>query len=227
MDLRTGLRTTGSVRSFTTEPVTEAQVSAVLDTARFAPSGGNKQGWKVIWVRESANRERLLELSRLGWNAYAGISAAGHRPFATDDTGLWTGHPDGLDVDALRNKSVPFPLLDQLPEAAAVLVVCVDLRVIANVDVDSQRTKLAAGASIYPFVWNLLLAARSEGLGGVMTTFVIREQETARELLGIPDAYGIAAMVFLGHPVHQNTKLTRRQVHEFATVDRFDGHPIA
>ncbi len=55
MELREGLRTTGSVRAFTDEAVTPEQVSAVLETARFAPSGGNKQGWHVIWVRDAAD----------------------------------------------------------------------------------------------------------------------------------------------------------------------------
>lgn len=226
MELRDGLRSTGSVRAFSTEPVTAQQVTAVLDTARFAPSGGNKQGWHVITVQDPGTRRELCDLAVLGWREYMGLTAAGHRPFATDDTGVWQGIPDGLSLDDLRTRPAPLQLLDELTDGVAMLIVCADLRVIANVDVDSARTKLAAGGSIYPFVWNMLLAARAEGLGGVMTTFVIRQQEAARALLRIPDAFGIASMVFIGHPVHQNTKLTRRPVESFTTIDRFDGEPL-
>ena len=223
LDLRTGLRSTGAVRAFTDQPVTEEQVANVLDTARFAPSGGNKQGWHVVWVRDPAVRTAVRDCSVLGWREYAGLTAAGHRPFAADDSGIWPGVPEGISLQEFRDKPIPFPLLDDLSDGAAVLVVCGDLRVIANVDVDSPRTKLAAGGSIYPFVWNILLAARAEGLGGVMTTFLLRQQEEVRKLLAIPNAFGIASMVFLGHPVHQNTKLTRKPVSTFATIDRFDG----
>jgi nitroreductase len=224
--LKEGIRTTGAVRAFTDQPVTNAELHAILDTARFAPSGTNLQGWRVIVAKDADVRKQLLEMAALGFRDYAGFNRIGLRPFGADDTGQWPGIPDGHTLEDFRSHPASFPLLDELPDGAAVLVVCVDLRVIANVDIDSQRQKISAGGSIYPFVWNLLLAARSEGLGGVMTTFLLREQEAARALLGIPDAFGIASMVFIGHPVHQNTKLKRKPVEEIAWFDRFDGRPV-
>jgi nitroreductase len=225
--LREGLRTTGSVRSFTHEPVTDQQLHAVLDTARFAPSGTNLQGWRVIVPRDPAIRAKVLELARVGVKDYMGFVKRGIRPFGADDTGQWPGFPEGTSLAQFRSESASFPLIDELPDEAAILVVCADLRLIANVDIDSKRQKLAAGGSIYPFVWSLLLAARAEGLGGVMTTFLLRQQEEVRTLLGIPDAFGVASMVFLGHATHQNTKLKRNPVGSFAWHDRFDGEPLA
>jgi nitroreductase len=52
MDLTEALRTTGAVREFTAEPVPDEVVARVLDTARFAPSGGNRQGWRVVVVKD-------------------------------------------------------------------------------------------------------------------------------------------------------------------------------
>jgi len=104
--------------------------------------------------------------------------------------------------------------------------VLADLRALAAVDRDLDRYTLAGGASIYPFVWSVLLAARDEGLGGVVTTMVIRREQEVRSLLGIPDELAVAAVVALGHPVRQTRKLTRRSVPEFTTVDRFDGEPF-
>jgi len=72
-------------------------------------------------------------------------------------------------------------------------------------------------------VWNILLAARSEGLAGVLTTAVVPEEAAARELLGLPETHAIAAVIPLGVPVKQLTKLSRREVEEFTTVDQFDG----
>ena len=82
---------------------------------------------------------------------------------------------------------------------------------------------ITGGGSIYPFCWNLLLAARSRGLGGVMTTFLARAEPQAAPLLDLPANYAIASMIFIGHPVHQPTKLKRAAVESFTTVDGFDG----
>jgi nitroreductase len=82
---------------------------------------------------------------------------------------------------------------------------------------------MAGGASIYPFAWNTLLAARAEGLGGVITTMAIRREPEVKALLGVPDHFAIAAVIALGYPTRQPTKLTRQPVEGFTTVDRFDG----
>jgi nitroreductase len=96
----------------------------------------------------------------------------------------------------------------------------------AGTDQDLDRIAVVPGASVYPFVWNVLLAARNEGYGGVLTTMAIAEEPRVKELLGVPDTYAIAAIVPLGKPVRQVTKLRRRPVPEFVTRERFDGTPF-
>jgi nitroreductase len=75
-------------------------------------------------------------------------------------------------------------------------------------------------------VWNILLAARQEGLAGVLTTYLSYAEAEVQQLLGLPEHYAVAAMVPLGHPVKQLTKLKRNSVEDFANVDRFDGAPF-
>jgi len=87
----------------------------------------------------------------------------------------------------------------------------------------THRPAVVGGASIYPFCWSILLAARARGLGGVLTTFLSRNEAAAAPLLGLPPDHALVATIFLGVPTHQNTKLARRPVNSFATVDRFDG----
>jgi nitroreductase len=106
------------------------------------------------------------------------------------------------------------------------LALTVDLRDLAAVDRDLDRYTFAGGASVYPFAWNLLLAARAEGLGGVITTMAIREEPGVRALLGLPDEVALAAVIALGHPVKQLSRLTRDPVASFTTVDRHDGEPF-
>ena len=226
MDLLHALRTNGSVRAFDSDPVDDATLHRVLDTARFAPSGGNKQGWHVIVVKDPATRLRIRDLAQSGWNEYAAQAQAGRRPFAADESGRWPG-PGPVDLELARAGHYPMPLIDDIPNVPVLLIIAADLRQLAALDTDLDRVGLVAGASIYPFTNNILLAARAEGLAGVLTTFVVRDEPIVQELLGLPKYFAVAALMALGTPVHQNTKLTRKPVEDFATIDRFDGAPLA
>ena len=77
LDLTTAIRTNGSVRAFTDEPVSDATLHAVLDDARFAPSGGNRQPWRIAIVRDQALRAQLGALMRPVWDEYVSIGATG------------------------------------------------------------------------------------------------------------------------------------------------------
>jgi nitroreductase len=212
MDLREAIRTTGSVREFTDEPVSHTTVAEILDDARFAPSGGNRQPWRVAVVEDAEVRRRLAALMQPVWDEYVIATRAGQVPFNAVDY---------RSVD--QPVHVPNPLLDRIESIPVVLAVAADLRRIVAADTGLGRATVVPGASIYPFCWNVLLAARARGLGGVMTTFLSRAEAEAGPLLHLPDGYALAATIFLGHPVHQPTRLRRNEVSTFASVDRFDG----
>ncbi|GAB5898114.1 nitroreductase family protein [Mycolicibacterium mageritense] len=208
------MRTTGAARQFTDDPLPDEVLEQILDNARFAPSGGNRQGNRVIVVRDQQTREALADLSRTGMRRYIAQQRNGENP--------WNPlHPPGVSDEQIA--AVDAPRAAQLLDAAVVLVVCVDLGVVAAFDQDLDRIGVVSGASVYPFVWNILLSARNEGYGGVLTTMAIAEEPRVKELLGIPDEYAIAAVVPLGKPVRQFTKLTRKPVSEIAVRERFDG----
>jgi len=78
-----------------------------------------------------------------------------------------------------------------------------------------------SGASIYPFVWNLLLAARDHGLGGALTTVCSGVEGEGERLLGFPPEVALAAVVPLGYPVKQLTKLSRKPVGELLRYERW------
>lgn len=215
MDLGEALRSTGSARTFTDEPVADATVAAILDDARFAPSGGNRQPWRVVVVKDAAIRRRLAELMTAVWHEYLGESRDPSRsPFAF-------GRSFGAEPVAEPNA-----LLDEIETVPVVLSIGANLNKIALMDGDVGRAPITGGASIYPFCWSILLAARARGLGGVLTTFLSRAERQAAPILGLPADHAIVATVFLGHPVHLNTKLRRAPVADFTTVDRFDGAPL-
>ena len=62
MELYDVMRTTFAARDFTEEPVPDDVLLKILDNARFAPSGGNRQGWKVIAIRDAATKAALKPL---------------------------------------------------------------------------------------------------------------------------------------------------------------------
>ena len=225
MDLIETLRTTSSVREFTAEPVDDEVVARVLDTARFAPSGANAQAWHVVLVKDPDIRSRLRDLYLPGWRDYLAMGAAGLRPWAP-------GNDRAAEAAALA--SAPDAVLaaaDQgfaahLDEVPVLLVVFADLTALAAVDRDLDRYSFAGGASVYPFAWSILLAARAEGLGGVLTTMLIRQEDAVKQLLGAPDHWALAAAIALGHPVRQPRRLRRQPVESFATVDRVDGAAV-
>ncbi|HZT65757.1 MAG TPA: nitroreductase family protein [Acidimicrobiales bacterium] len=227
MELIETLRTTGAAREFLPDPVPDEVVHRVLDTARFAPSGGNRQGWRVIVVKDAPRRRSLRDLYLDGWYQYLAISGAGLVPWApVTDRAAESAAAEG--ADGLREAAAAGPggFAEHLDEVPVLLVLCADLRVLAAVDRDLPRYTMAGGASIYPFAWNLLLAARAEGLAGVMTTMLIRQEAEVRRLLGLPEEVIVAGVLALGRPARVARRLTRRPVEEFATVDSFDGPPL-
>ena len=223
MDLDTVMRTTGAVREFRDEPVPDDVLVRILEVARFAPSGGNRQGWHLVLARDPAVRRRLAELTREGYAEYAAYVAAGRVPFAPGDDGRWHGTPPDVELGGSPAHSA---FVDGLLGAPVLAVLVADLRALAVVDVDLDRQSIVGGASIYPFAQNVLLAARDHGVGGVMTTFLCRREPEVSELLGLAPHHAVAALIVLGIPVRMPSRLRRREVSEFVTVDRLDGAPF-
>src|SRR5574338_872704 len=81
MDLLEALRTTFSCRDFSDQPVPDAALARILDAARFAPSGGNRQGWRVVVVRDRGVRERMAEWVKPVMRRYVAETLAGEAPF--------------------------------------------------------------------------------------------------------------------------------------------------
>lgn len=219
MELYEVMRTTFSAREFTDDPVTDEQLIKIFENARFASSGGNRQGWRVIVVRDQATRARLGELALPAARRYIAQRDAGEGPWNPVT-------PPGPDAEAIAQTEVPANLTSPITEAPVLLVVCVDLRVVAAIDQDLDRIAVVPGGSVYPFTWNILLAARNEGLGGTLTTMPIAQEPEIATLLGMPDYAAVAAVIPMGKPVRQLTKLRRNPVSSFATRERWDGEAV-
>lgn len=221
MELYEVMRTTPATRAFTDEPVPDTVVYRILDHARFAPSGGNRQGWRVVLLRDPQVRRRIRDLYCLGWREYMAHAEAGLVPFAPEQDGRWIG--PAIDLEAARRVPRPNEFADRLDTVPVLLLLLANLSALACVDNGLDRQSIVGGASIYPFAQNILLAARNEGLGGVLTSALVRQEPAVRELVGIPPGHAIAGLIALGYPRRVVRKLRRRPVEQFTTVDRFDG----
>ncbi len=229
MDLENALRTTGAVREFEDREVPDDVLYNILDVARFAPSGGNRQAWRVIVVKDPAVRARLRDLYLHGWYEYLAMGQAGLVPWApvTDRDAEARALANAAESGA-QAASGPAGFAESFDRVPALLVLLADLRGLAAVDRDLDRYTLVGGASIYPFGWSILLAAHDAGLGGVMTTMLVREESAALEMLGAPDGWAVAGALVLGYPKGDRpTRLRRGAVEAFTAVDRFDGSPLA
>ena len=219
MELFEVMRTTFSARSFTADPLPDEVLAKILDHARFAPSGGNRQGWKVVVVRDQATKDELARFSGIAAKRYTAQAANGESPWNTID-------PPRVDAATIERTSPPPHLMEPLRKAPIVLVLCVDLKVVASIDQDLKRIGVVSGASIYPFAWNVLMGARHEGFGGTITTLAIAQEPAIQKLLGLPAHVAVAAVMPLGRPAKRLTKLTRRPVSEFAMRERWGGAPF-
>jgi len=216
MELYEAMHTTAAIREFTGEPLPDEVLHRILDNARFAPSGGNRQGVRLVLVTERETRERLADLVAPGARRYAAQGKAGETP--------WNPvAPTALSAEQIAATRVPGFFVDPFLTAAVLVVVLVDLSTLAATDQELERIGLVSGASVYPLVWNLLLAARAEGFGGVVNTMAVPAEPAVLDLLGAPANHALACVVPLGKPVKQPTRLRRQPVESFVTRERYNG----
>jgi nitroreductase len=166
--------------------------------ARFAPSGGNRQGTHVTVVRDATVRQRLGELNVTGARRYFAQLAADEKP--------WNPiAPTSVPAQTIADTAVPDEFTAPFRRASVVLVITVDLAYVATMDQDLDRVGVVSGT---------------------LTTMAVPEEAQIRDLLGIPDTHAVAALLPLGKPTRQLARLRRRPVEEFTTRDRFDGPPF-
>jgi nitroreductase len=211
------MRCVPSTRHFTDRPVERELLERVFDSARFAPSGGNRQGWRVVVITDADSRRRLRELYEPPWNDYMVKTGARAALNAGEASGLSAGRLKmlrGADEFAHRFDQVPVHLL-----------ICVELESLAITDAELDRPSIVGGASIYPFVHNVLLGLRHEGLAAAFTTLLVPAEAQVRKLFAIPEGIALAGHISVGYRADPwPKKLSRKPVSEFTFGERY-GEP--
>jgi nitroreductase len=209
--MATVMRQTPGCRDYDDHDVADEVLYRVLDNARFAPSGGNRQGWRVVVIRDPDTRRRLRDLYLEPWNEYV----ASHY-----------GPPEQRSATRHRTVTDATRMAETMHEVPVHLAVWVRMDLIAVTDAAADRPSVVAGGSVFPFIQNLLLAARDEGLGTRLTTLLSTCEHAVRSLLDAPEGLALAALVLVGWPQRLPTRLNRRPVEAFTVRERFGGAPF-
>ena len=219
MELYEAMRTNPSCRYFTDDPLDDATLHRIFDHARFASSGGNRQGWRTIVVTDPALKLRISELHAKQWNVYLDHAREGVVGYQTTDAQTKMDSYNPAQQRLTRTDD----FAKALAQVPALLVCCVELWTLAVTDKDLDRQSIVGGGSLYTFVQNILLGCRNEGLVSALTTLLAAEEAEVAELLGLPNEVAVGALVAVGWPVpeKQYTKLTRKPVEEVVFRNRY------
>lgn len=204
VDLLEGLATTRAIRRYRDEPIPERDLRDILFAATRGPSGSNRQPFRFVVLGDS-DRAR---------DAKALIGAQARR--------LWNAkrRNDGYDRGSGARDQSPKARMARVMQAYVDDFESVPVLILPCL-VRYRAPNPMEGASVYPAVQNLLLAARALGYGGVITGFHGMVDAELKALLGIPEEVFIAATITLGRPRGSHGPVRRRPLSELVYGDRW------
>ncbi len=211
MELAEVMRTMSGVRLYEPRDVPDEVIYQALDDARFAPSGGNRQPWRVVVVKDPEMRRRVSEISSREWKRY---------------TAKWYPAPEEMTPAKERKLREGTDYHANMHRAPVHLFIWAELDALALMDADLDRVSFVGGGSVYPFVQNLQLALSSRGVGSRITSLAVPAEGEWTELMSVPEGYGLAAVMTIGYPEWRATRLTRNPVESFARMESFEGPPL-
>lgn len=184
-----------AIRHFNARPVSDDAIETILRAAVRAPSAGNRQPWRFLVIRDVDLKRRLGEWYLSAWQT------------ATADMGVLS--------QPYRHGGM---LAEQMEMVPVLILACID-----HGQTGHGFGPVTRGASIYPAVQNLMLAAWALGLGTVLTTLHTQYEDEIKQLLKIPESVETAALIPVGYPA-EGTRLgpsRRRPLSEVVFQDRW------
>lgn len=183
-----------SVRAFSPQPLARAQIEAVLEAARWAPSPHGRQPWRFVVVESPAAKERLAAAMGEEWRGQLAL--------------------DGQDAAtiALRHRKSH----ERITGAPVVIVPCLyleDLDVYPDAERQAAETTMAI-QSLGCAVQNMLLAAYALGFDGGWMCAPLFCQPTVRAALGLAATLHPHALIPLGYPARDPARRPRRPLDE-------------
>ncbi len=205
MDAYEALYTTRAMRRVKPDPIPEDVQKKILDAAIRAPSGGNTQGWRFLLVDDPKVKGELGPIYRSCMETLWGsiykdrLDAANADPDSEDSKGFMKMY---RSASYLGDNFEAYPLI-----------------LFAFCQYDNS------GGSIFPAIWNAMLAARCEGVGSALTSVFFFQMEEMKKVLGVPDEgdWHFSACVTFGYPTGRWGVAPRRPAHEVTFRNSWDG----
>jgi nitroreductase len=208
MDIHEALYTTRMMRRLRPDPIPLDTQARILDAAVRAPNGGNTQRWHFVAVDDPKLIGEFAHLFREGRALEYEKFRAGTGPMVAPAPGA----DSAAHTETMRRiKGSGDYLADHFEQVPLLVFVY---------SIDDL-----GGANIYPAIWSILLAARAEGVGGVMTMVLNNFRDRVDELLGVPAKQGwkMSAMLTLGYPLGKwGVAANRHPVHEVSSRNHWD-----
>lgn len=203
-----GLTTTRSIRRYADEPIPPVALRDMLFAATRAPSGSNRQPFRFLVLTDGPKARQAKQL----------IGAAARDMWAAKRTadGYDKGSGTSADSPKARMARTMAHYVDHFESAPVLVLPCL---------MRYREPTTFEGASVYPAVQNLLLAARGLGYGGVLTGFHGAVYDELVSLLEIPENTIIAATVTLGKPAGRHGPVRRRPLAELVFEESWDETP--
>ena len=203
-----GLASTRAIRRYCDEPIPEAVLRDMLWAATRAPSGSNRQPFRFVVLTDS---DKAIQAKQL-------IASAAQELWAEKRARDEYDKGSGLDPNSpkARMARVMQNYVDDFAKVPALVLPCL---------VRYREPNPFEGASVYPAVQNLLLAARGLGYGGVFTGFHLSVEKELKQLVGIPEAVQISGVVTLGKPQGRHGPVRRRPMRELVFGDTWGNSP--
>ena len=208
MDVFEALYTTRAMRRVKEDPIPDDVIKSIMDSAIRAPSGSNRQDWKFLVVTDKKTREELADIYRETWDYYV-------KSFYNDS--------EDLGASSLKNKD-EIETVKRISNSASWLAENyhkVPLLVLAFSRNDPT------GSSIYPAIWNLMLAARGHGVGTCLTTVMNFKTEDVYKVLNVPSDKGwtLNATITAGYPLGKWGVAARKPVEEVTYLNKWGESP--
>ncbi len=205
LGLLEGLCSTRAIRRYTDEPIPAQVLRDIMFVASRAPSGSNRQPFRFMVLTDSDKAQQAKQL--------IAESAAKIWDFKRSNEKYDEGSGTRPDSPKSRMAATMQAYVDNFAEVPCLILPCL---------VRYRDPNPMEGASLYPAVQNLLLAARGLGYGGVITGFHGFVEEELKQLLNIPEQVFIGATVTLGKPQGKHGPVRRRPLQELVFQDEWD-----
>ena len=196
------MHTTRAMRRLKSDPVPDALIRKILEAGICAPNGGNTQRWRFLVIKDQAIKRQVQQYYKRAFDEVVGPRYLSSAP------------PPGVSRDAYtRQHAAVEYLTDHFHEAPVWIVACLEE--------GATAPTRSSGASIYPAVQNMLLAARALGLGATLTTRHLLYEKETEAALGLPSGVHSYAILPIGYPMGHFGPVGRGPIKEIVYADRW------